>query len=134
MSIFSKAWDTLTGSFVKEIGDAIDKNVTNDEERMVLKNKFAAALQQFRIAIQEQVSERWRADMSSDSWLSKNIRPGVLIVITAALIIVIIASLFIPIQANIVNTIGWAFGIVGGAYFGGREIGKGIVNWKGRKN
>lgn len=56
------------GGVVKDIGEAIDRNVTSEAERLALKNELE------RIASGE-LTARHAADMQSDSWLSKNIRP-----------------------------------------------------------
>lgn len=113
---------------VEKTMKGLDSLFTSDEERMKARAVIEAQLQQFEIAIQEQVTRRWQADMASDSWLSKNVRPGVLVAVTLGMLGVWIAGMFGTVSPEIVNMSGIAFGIVGGAYFGGREIGKGIVN------
>ena len=45
-------------------------------------------------AEQQNVSDRWKADMGSDSWLSKNIRPMTLIAILGAYFVFASASAF----------------------------------------
>jgi len=72
----------LTGGVVKEVGKVIDDLVTTDEERLAAKEKIQKILEQADKEAQEQVSERWKYDMQSDSFLSKNIRPFVLIYLT----------------------------------------------------
>lgn len=62
------------GDIVKDIGEAIDRNITSAEERIKLYNE----LQQI---IQSNVSARHAADMQSDSWLSRNVRPLTLLVL-----------------------------------------------------
>jgi hypothetical protein len=79
----------ITGGVIKETGDAIDKIVTSDEERLTLRNELAAIGAKAQAAsndvekmIQENVSARHAADMQSDNKLSKNIRPLSLIALT----------------------------------------------------
>ena len=69
----------LTGGVIKQVGTVIDDLVTTDEERLEAKQKIQEILEQAEKEAQQQVSERWTYDMQSESWLSKNIRPMVLI-------------------------------------------------------
>jgi len=79
------------------------------------------------------ITDRWKADMASDSWLSKNIRPISLIAILAAYFIFTTMSAF-GYNANegYVNLLaGWGQ-LVMGAYFAGRTVEK-IADMRGKK-
>ena len=73
----------------------------------------------------EAVTDRWKADMSSDSWLSKNIRPMTLIAILSGYFIFAAMSAF-GLEANesYVTLLGNWGQIVMLAYFGGRTVEK----------
>lgn len=74
---------------------------------------------------QENVSSRWSADMSSDSWLSKNIRPMALIAIFVAYFLFTMMSAFgYNAQESYVNLLGQWGQIIFLAYFGGRTVEK----------
>ena len=74
---------------------------------------------------QENVSSRWGADMSSDSWLSKNIRPMALIAIFVAYFLFTMMSAFgYNAQESYVNLLGQWGQIIFLAYFGGRTVEK----------
>lgn len=71
------------------------------------------------------VSDRWKADMASDSWLSKNIRPGTLIyILTAYLIFAGLSAAGIQVQETYVQLLGQWGMLVMTAYFGGRTVEK----------
>jgi hypothetical protein len=71
------------------------------------------------------VSERWDADMSSDSWLSKNIRPMALVAIFVAYFLFALMSAFgYNAQASYVELLGQWGMLVMSAYFGGRTLEK----------
>ena len=72
----------LSGGVIKEIGNAIDKLTTTEEEKLEIKKQVQQILEDADTKAQEQVSDRWKSDMQSDSFLSKNIRPMVLIYLT----------------------------------------------------
>ena len=122
------AW--LTGSVVKEIGNAIDKISTTKEEKLLIKKEIQQILETADNNAQIQVTERWKSDMNSDSWLSKNIRPMVLIYLTVIFSALSftdgniaqfsVAKEYIPIFQTLLVT-------VYGAYFVGRS-------WEKTKN
>lgn len=125
----------ITGGLIKDIGQVIDDLVTTDEERLAAKLKVEELLEQADKDAQDQVTARWESDMKSDSFLSKNIRPMVLIYLTFIFSVLAffdgnigefsIAEDYIPIFQSLLIT-------VYGAYFVGRtwEKGKKISNNK----
>ena len=72
----------ITGGLIKDVGKVIDDLTTTDEERLAAKQKIEELLEQADKDARDQVTERWKLDMHSDSFLSKNIRPLVLIYLT----------------------------------------------------
>ena len=74
---------------------------------------------------QKGVSDRWAADMASDSWLSKNIRPMTLIYLLSAYLGMAVADGFgFKISESYVTLLGQWGMLVMGAYFGGRTAEK----------
>lgn len=82
---------------------------------------------------QGNVTERWKADMSSDSWLSKNIRPMSLVAIFSGYFTFAMMSAFgYNANESYVTLLGnWGI-LIFGAYFGSRSFEK-IVEIKNRK-
>lgn len=72
----------ITGGLIKDVGKVIDNLTTTDEERLAAKQKIEELLEQADKDAQDQVTKRWELDMQSDSFLSKNIRPLVLVYLT----------------------------------------------------
>jgi hypothetical protein len=128
-----KILQLITGGLVKDIGDVIDKVTTTDEERLAAKQKIQELLEKADNDAQTQVTERWKLDMQSDSFLSKNIRPLVMVFLTAMFTILAftdgnigqfsIQKEYIPIFQTLLVT-------VYGAYFVGRTWEKGKSNGK----
>jgi hypothetical protein len=80
---------------------------------------------------QNNVTERWKADMSSDSWLSKNIRPLSLIAIFAGYMVFAMMSAFgYNANENYVELLGQWGVIIFGAYFTSRGAEKILSNRK----
>jgi hypothetical protein len=70
---------------------------------------------------QNNITERWKADMASDSWLSKNIRPLSLVAIFTAYVVFAMMSAFgYNANPNYVELLGQWGVIIFGAYFTSR--------------
>jgi hypothetical protein len=71
------------------------------------------------------ITERWNADMASDSWLSKNIRPMSLIAIFVGYFLFAMMSAFgYNANESYVTLLGNWGQLIMGAYFAGRTIEK----------
>jgi hypothetical protein len=82
---------------------------------------------------QNNVSERWKADLGSDSWLSKNVRPMTLVALLVAYFIFATASAFdVIVKPEYVNLLGQMIMLIVSAYFGGRTLEK-IMEMKTKK-
>lgn len=80
------------------------------------------------------VSDRWKADMGSDSWLSKNIRPMTLVyILTSYLLFAALSAAGIQVQESYVQLLGQWGMLVMTAYFGGRTVEKIMDMRKGGK-
>ena len=123
-----KIFQAITGGLLKDIGKVIDNLHTSDEERLEAKQKLQELLEQADKEAQDQVTERWKYDMQSDSFLSKNIRPLVLVFLTTVLTLLAftdgniggfsVQEQYVPIFRSLLIT-------VYGAYFVGRTWEKG---------
>jgi hypothetical protein len=82
---------------------------------------------------QNNVSERWKADLGSDSWLSKNVRPMTLVALLVAYFIFATASAFdVVVKPAYVELLGQMIMLIVSAYFGGRTLEK-IMEMKTKK-
>jgi|TARA_R110000824_G_scaffold185955_1_gene367055 hypothetical protein len=127
MSILSKIFSSGANELVKGVGGVIDDLSTSDEERLEAKRKIKEAVLNYEKAIQVEVSDRWRVDMQSDSWLSKNIRPMVLIflcVSTVLLIFIDAGFLDFVVDNSWIDLLKVVLMTCIGAYFGGRSFEK----------
>jgi uncharacterized membrane protein (DUF106 family) len=83
-----------------------------------------AELQTDQIAMQE-TSKRWEADMKSDSWLSKNIRPMTLLFILGVYTTFAgLSAADIEVNESYVKLLGEWGQLIMLAYFGGRTVEK----------
>jgi len=103
-------------------------------EKARLEQEELKALLAAQASQDNNVTDRWKSDMSSDSWLSKNIRPGTLLyILTAYLIFAGLSAAGIQVQEAYVNLLGQWGMLVMTAYFGGRTVEKVMEMRKGSK-
>jgi hypothetical protein len=69
--------------------DGAIKIIAGDESLTTEQRAFALQVMQLDIKEMEGVTSRWNSDMTSDSWLSKNIRPMSLIFLTVSTVLLI---------------------------------------------
>jgi len=127
MSIISKIFSAGAGELVKNVGGVIDNLHTSKEEKLEAERKIKDLVMGYEAEMQKQVTERWKMDMQSDSWLSKNIRPLVLIflVVSTVLLVFIDAGVIaFEVKASWVDLLQLVLITVIGAYFGGRSLEK----------
>ena len=112
---------------VKGIGGVVDDLHTSKEEKLEAERKIKEIVASYQATLEKEISSRWNADMQSDSWLSKNVRPLVLIflVISTVLLIFIDAgAINFVVEAKWTDLLQLVLITVIGAYFGGRSLEK----------
>ena len=112
---------------VEGVGGVIDNLHTSKEEKLEAERKVKEIVASYQATLEKEISTRWAADMASDSWLSKNVRPLVLIflVISTVLLIFIDAgAINFVVEAKWTDLLQLVLITVIGAYFGGRSLEK----------
>ncbi len=112
---------------IKNVGGVIDNLHTSKEEKLAAELKIKDMIMGYEAEMQKQVTERWKMDMNSDSWLSKNIRPLVLVFLVAATVLLIFIDagvISFKVQDKWTDLLQLVLITVIGAYFGGRSLEK----------
>jgi len=125
--MLSKIFSGGAADLVKGVGNVIDNLHTSTEEKLAAEAKIKYLIMGYEAEMQKQVTERWKLDMNSDSWLSKNIRPLVLIflvVCTMLLIFIDAGKISFNVKDSYVDLLQLVLITVIGAYFGGRSLEK----------
>jgi len=125
--MLSKIFSAGAGELIKNVGGVIDNLHTSKEEKLEAERKIKDLVMGYEAEMQKQVTERWKMDMQSDSWLSKNIRPLVLIflvVSTVMLVFIDAGVISFEVKASWVDLLQLVLITVIGAYFGGRSLEK----------
>jgi len=112
---------------VKGVGGVIDNLHTSKEEKLEAERKIKEIIANYEVEMEKNITSRWEADLKSDSWLSKNVRPLTLIfliVCTMLLIFIDAGALEFEVKSSWVDLLQLVLITVIGAYFGGRSLEK----------
>ena len=112
---------------VKGVGGVIDNLHTSKEEKLEAERKIKEVIANYEVEMEKNITSRWEADLKSDSWLSKNVRPLTLIfliVCTMLLIFIDAGALNFEVKSTWVDLLQLVLITVIGAYFGGRSLEK----------
>ena len=127
MSIITKIFSAGAGELVKNVGGVIDNLHTSKEEKLEAERKIKDLVMGYEAETQKQVTERWKMDMQSDSWLSKNIRAlGLVFLVVATVLLIFIdaGAISFTVQDKWTDLLQLVLITVIGAYFGGRSLEK----------
>ena len=125
--MINKILSAGAASLVKSVGGVLDNLTTSKEEKLAAELKIKDMIMGYEAEMQKQVTERWKMDMNSDSWLSKNIRPLVLVFLVVATVLLIFIDggvISFKVEDKWTDLLQLVLITVIGAYFGGRSLEK----------
>tara|TARA_B100001113_G_scaffold350057_1_gene346505 strand:- start:910 stop:1302 length:393 start_codon:yes stop_codon:yes gene_type:complete len=127
MSILNKIFSAGAGDLIKNVGGVLDNLTTTKEEKLEAEAKIKELIANYEVEMEKNITSRWEADLKSDSWLSKNVRPMTLvflIVCTMLLIFIDAGAINFNVKDSYVDLLQLVLITVIGAYFGGRSLEK----------
>jgi hypothetical protein len=127
MSILGTIFSGGAKELVEGVGGVIDNLHTSKEEKLAAELKVKELIASYETQMEKEITSRWQADMKSDSWLSKNIRPLVLaflVVSTVLMIFIDAGTIKFVVEEKWTELLQLVLITVIGAYFGGRSLEK----------
>tara|TARA_Y100001963_G_C6666724_1_gene393079 strand:+ start:296 stop:691 length:396 start_codon:yes stop_codon:yes gene_type:complete len=127
MGILTNLFSGGAADLVKGVGGVIDNLHTSKEEKLAAEQQIKQLVSDYETKMEQNITDRWSADMNSDSWLSKNVRPLVLIflvVCTVLMIFIDAGSIDFVVESKWTDLLQLVLITVIGAYFGGRSFEK----------
>ena len=127
MGILSKVFSSGAAELVKGVGGVLDNLTTSKEEKLEAERKVKELIANYEVEMEKNITSRWEADLKSDSWLSKNVRPLVLIFLIACTMLLIFidaGTINFNVKDSYVDLLQLVLITVIGAYFGGRSLEK----------
>ena len=127
MSVLTKIFSSGAGELIKSVGGVLDNLTTSKEEKLEAERKVKDLIANYEIEMEKNITERWAMDMKSDSWLSKNIRPLVLVFLVVSTVLMIFidaGTINFVVEDKWTDLLQLVLITVIGAYFGGRSLEK----------
>ena len=73
MSILTNLFSGGAADLVKSVGGVLDNLTTSKEEKLEAEQKVKELIAKYETDMEANITDRWKSDMNSDSWLSKNL-------------------------------------------------------------
>ena len=127
MGVLNKLFSGGASKLVESVGGVLDNVITTKDEKLEAKRKLKELIMSHEAEMEKNITDRWSADMNSDSWLSKNVRPLVLIflvVCTVLMIFIDAGTIEFTVEEKWTDLLQLVLITVIGAYFGGRSFEK----------
>ena len=125
--ILGKLFGNAGGSVVEKISGVVDKFVMTKDEKAAFEKEMTQILIEAEAAMQKNVTERWKADLEHGNWLTRSVRPLVLIFLIVATVLMVFidsGSLVFNVEQKWTDLLQLVLMTTIGAYFGGRSVEK----------
>jgi len=127
MGLLQQIFSSGTTELIKGVGGVLDNLTTTKEEKLEASRRIKELISKHELEVQRQVTGRWESDMKSDSWLSKNVRPLVLVFLVVSTVLMIFidaGTIIFNVEPKWTDLLQLVLITVIGAYFGGRSLEK----------
>tara|TARA_R110002153_G_C13325786_1_gene497485 strand:+ start:1885 stop:2325 length:441 start_codon:yes stop_codon:yes gene_type:complete len=125
--ILIKLFGGVGTSIVEKISGVIDKHTFSKVEKAQVEKEMTQIFIDAEATIQKSVTERWKTDLKSDSYLSKNVRPLVLIFLIISMVLMIFidaGAINFNVDSEWKELLKLLLTTTVAAYFGGRSYEK----------
>ena len=127
MGVLNKIFSGGASKLVESVGGVLDNVITTKDEKLEAKRKLKEVILSHEAEMERNITDRWQADMNSDSWLSKNVRPMTLIFLVVSTVLMIFidaGTIKFTVEEKWTDLLQLVLITVIGAYFGGRSLEK----------
>ena len=127
MKVLNKLFSGGASKLVESVGGVLDNVITTKDEKLEAKRKLKELILSHEAEMERNITDRWSADMNSDSWLSKNVRPMTLIFLVVSTVLMIFidaGTIQFTVEEKWTDLLQLVLITVIGAYFGGRSLEK----------
>jgi len=125
--LLAKIFGNAGGGILEKLSGVADKFIQTKEEKDQFQKEMTEIMIKAEAEMQKNVTERWQADLQHGNWLTRSVRPLVLIfLIISTVLLVFIDSGFIAfeVEEKWTDLLQLVLITVIGAYFGGRSVEK----------
>jgi len=125
--ILAKIFGKAGGGILKSLSNGADKFITTGDEKRKFQKEMEQIFLDAEATMQQNVTERWKADLEHGNWLTRSVRPIVLvflIVSTVVMVFVDSGSIVFNVEEKWTDLLQLVLMTTIGAYFGGRSVEK----------
>ena len=125
--ILAKLFGNAGGGIVDKISGVVDKFVRTKDEKAEFEKQMTEILIEAEAAMQKNVTERWKADLEHGNWLTRSVRPLVLIFLIVSTVLMVFidsGSINFTVEEKWTELLQLVLMTTIGAYFGGRSAEK----------
>jgi len=125
--LLAKLFGNAGGGIISKLAGVADKFIQTKEEKASFAKEMTQIFIQAEAEMQKNVTDRWKADLEHGNWLTRSVRPLVLvflIVTTVIMVFVDSGSINFNVEQKWTDLLQLVLITVIGAYFGGRSVEK----------
>ena len=125
--ILSKLFGNAGGAVVDKLAGVADRFIRTKDEKAEFEKEMTNILIEAEAAMQKNVTERWKADLEHGTWLTRSVRPLVLVFLIVATVLMVFidsGSIKFEVEEKWVDLLQLVLMTTIGAYFGGRSVEK----------
>ena len=125
--LLAKLFGGAGGSVIEKISGVVDKFVRTKDEKANFEKEMTEILIEAEAVMQKNVTERWKADLEHGNWLTRSVRPLVLIFLIVATVLMVFidsGSIHFNVEDKWTDLLQLVLMTTIGAYFGGRSAEK----------
>ena len=125
--LLAKLFGGAGGGIVEKISGVVDKFVRTKDEKAEFEKQMTEILIDAEAAMQKNVTDRWQADLQHGNWLTRSVRPLVLVFLIVATVVMVFidsGSINFNVEEKWTDLLQLVLMTTIGAYFGGRSVEK----------
>ena len=125
--LLAKLFGNAGGGILEKLSGVADKFIQTKEEKDQFQKEMTEIMIKAEAEMQKNVTERWQADLEHGNWLTRSVRPLVLIFLIVATVLMVFidsGSINFNVEEKWTDLLQLVLMTTIGAYFGGRSVEK----------
>ena len=125
--ILAKLFGKVGGGLASKISSIVDKFIHTKDEQAAFKKEMDKIWIAAEADMQKNVTERWKVDLQHGNWLTRSVRPLILIFLVVSTVLMVFidsGSIAFEVKEKWTDLLQLVLMTTIGAYFGGRSIEK----------
>ena len=125
--ILGKIFGNAGGGVIEKLSNVANKFITTGDEKRAFQKEMEKIFLDAEAAMQKNVTERWKADLEHGNWLTRSVRPLVLVFLIISTVIMVFidsGSITFNVEQKWTDLLQLVLMTTIGACFGGRSVEK----------